>query len=134
MLASAVKTASNIGLTISQIVRVPGSMEKPLALKRLLRESSIDGAIALGIIEQGQTAHGLVMGQAVINAILDLQLNLMKPIGVGILGPDIRLDQIAERLEPYAKNAVIAVHHMLNVQIEENVGNGIPSKLTASKD
>ena len=96
-----------------------------MALKRLLQESSIDGAVVLGIIEQGQTAHGLVMGQAVMNAILDLQLNLMKPIGVGILGPDIRLDQIPERLETYAKNAVIAVHHMLNAQIETSIDNGV---------
>ena len=125
MLETAVKTASNIGLTIAQIVRVPGSMEKPLALKRLLQESSIDGAVVLGIIERGQTAHGLVMGQAVMNAILDLQLNLMKPIGVGILGPDIRLDQIPERLETYAKSAVIAVHHMLNAQIETSIDNGL---------
>ena len=113
MLETAVKTASNIGLTIAQIVRVPGSMEKPLALKRLLQESSIDGAVVLGIIERGQTAHGLVMGQAVMNAILDLQLNLMKPIGVGILGPEIQPDQIQERLVPYARDAVLAVHTML---------------------
>ena len=125
MLASAVKTASNIGLTIAQVVRVPGAMEKPLALKRLLQESSIDGAIVLGIIEQGQTAHGLVMGQAVMNTILDLQVELMKPIGVGILGPDIKPDQIPERLEPYATNAVIAVHHMLAAQIETNVDDGV---------
>ena len=64
-------------------------------------------------IEQGQTAHGRVMGQAVINAILNLQLDLMKPIGVGILGPEIQPDQIQERLVPYARDAVLAVHAML---------------------
>jgi len=65
------------------------------------------------VIEQGQTAHGRVMGQAVISAILNLQLDLMKPIGVGILGPEIQPGQIQERLVPYARDAVLAVHAML---------------------
>ena len=67
----------------------------------------------LGVVEQGQTAHGRVMGQAVINAVLKLQLDLMKPIGVGILGPEIQPDQIQERLVPYSRDAILAVHTML---------------------
>ena len=113
MLESALDTAANHGLMVVNPVWVPGSMEKPLALKRLLLEPSVDGAVVLGVIEQGQTAHGRVMGQAVINAILNLQLDLMKPIGVGILGPEIQPGQIEERLAPYAHNAVLAVHTML---------------------
>jgi 6,7-dimethyl-8-ribityllumazine synthase len=113
MLKSAIDTATTHGLKITEQVWVPGSMEKPLALKRLLLEQSIDGAVALGVIEQGQTAHGRIMGQAVINAILNLQLDVMKPIGVGILGPEIQPNQIQERLVPYARDAVLAVHTML---------------------
>ena len=113
MLESALDTAATLGLMVTDPVWVPGSMEKPLALKRLLLEPSVDGAVVLGIIEQGQTAHGRVMGQAVINAILNLQLDLMKPIGVGILGPEIQPGQIQERLVPYARDAVLAVHTML---------------------
>jgi 6,7-dimethyl-8-ribityllumazine synthase len=113
MLESALDTAATHGLMVTDPVWVPGSMEKPLALKRLLLEPSVDGAVVLGIIEQGQTAHGRVMGQAVINAILNLQLDLMKPIGVGILGPEIQPGQIQERLVPYACDAVLAVHTML---------------------
>ena len=113
MLESALDTAATHGLMVTDPVWVPGSMEKPLALKRLLLEPSVDGAVVLGMIEQGQTAHGRVMGQAVINAILNLQLDLMKPIGVGILGPEIQPGQIQERLVPYARDAVLAVHTML---------------------
>ena len=113
MLESALDTAATHGLMGTDSVWVPGSMEKPLALKRLLLEPSVDGAVVLGVIEQGQTAHGQVMGQAVINAILNLQLDLMKPIGVGILGPEIQPGQIQERLVPYARDAVLAVHTML---------------------
>jgi len=123
MLESAIKTASTVGLTIVKEVWVPGSMEKPLALKELLLKPSVDGAVTLGIIERGHTAHGRIMGQAVINAILNLQLDLMKPIGVGILGPDIRPDQIHERLVPYARDAVLAVHVMLKKRSETTADN-----------
>lgn len=105
--------AAGLGLTISEEVWVPGSMEKPLALKRLLERPDIDGAVALGIIEKGETAHGLVMAQAVISAIIDLQLQTMKPIGVGILGPEIQPTQIPPRLRPYGRDAVAAVARML---------------------
>lgn len=114
MLKTALETAANCGLEVADQIWVPGSLEKPLALKRSLLRQVIDGAVALGVIERGQTAHGRVMGQAVINAILGLQLDLMKPIGVGILGPEIEADQIQERLVPYARDAVLALHTMLS--------------------
>ena len=76
-------------LEIAEVVWVPGSMEAPLALKRLLMRDDIDGAVALGIIERGETKHGLVMGEVVYDAIIRLQLEFMKPIGFGILGPEI---------------------------------------------
>jgi 6,7-dimethyl-8-ribityllumazine synthase len=113
MLDEARTAASALYLNIAEEVWVPGSMEKPLALKRLLLRDDIDGAAALGIIERGETAHGLVMGQAVISAIIGLQLEMMKPVGVGILGPDIQPSQIEPRLRPYARDAVAAVAAML---------------------
>jgi len=113
MLEQARVTAKECELNIVAEQWVHGSMEKPLALKRLLMEEEVDGALALGIIESGETKHGLVMGYAVINAIIQLQLELMKPIGVGILGPEILPSQIPSRLKPYAKEAVIALKEML---------------------
>ncbi len=107
------EAAAEHDLTAAAEVWVPGSMEQPLALKRLLRRDDIDGAVALGIIERGETAHGLVMGHAVTRAIIDLQLALMKPIGLGILGPEIEPEQVAPRLRPYARQAVAAVAEML---------------------
>lgn len=113
MLAEARVAAQELGLEIVREVWVHGSLEKPLALKRLLLEKDVAGAVALGIIERGETKHGLVMGQTVMNAIVALQLETMKPIGVGILGPEILPDQIAPRLLPYARGAVAAVAEML---------------------
>ncbi|MBI4163789.1 MAG: 6,7-dimethyl-8-ribityllumazine synthase [Candidatus Aenigmarchaeota archaeon] len=113
MLQEARKVAKENSLEITQEVWVPGSMEKPLAVKRILKSGKVDGIAVLGIIERGETKHGLVMGHSVISALIDLQLEFMKPIGIGILGPEILPDQIQPRLKPYAKGAVLAVKEML---------------------
>ncbi len=113
MLIMAKQTAVDANLEVISEVWTPGSLEKPLALKRLLLRSDIDGAVVLGIIERGETKHGLVMGEVVMQAIIDLQLQTMKPVGVGILGPEILPEQIEPRLLPYAKAAVEALAVML---------------------
>ncbi len=113
MLDEARNTANANNLTIAEEVWVPGSMEKPLAIKKLLKRDDIDGVVALGIIERGETKHGLVMGQAVTDTILQLQLEFMKPVGFGILGPEILPDQIPPRTRAYAKKAVEALATIL---------------------
>lgn len=107
--------AEEFGLTIVDEIWVHGSLEKPLALKRALLREDVAGAVVLGVIERGETKHGLVMGQAVIQSIINLQLELMKPIGVGILGPEILPEQIPSRVRPYAREALVAVAMMLGV-------------------
>lgn len=116
MLAAAKKIAIQKNLKIKKEIWVPGSLETPLALQTVLKAKNIDGAMVLGIIERGKTKHGLVMGMAVISAILNIQLKLEKPIGVGILGPEILPGQIKPRLAPYAEGAVLAVWEMLNLK------------------
>ena len=114
MVDEARKTASENNLIVEEVSWVPGSMEVPLQLKRLLIRESIEGAVVLGIIEKGETDHGLVMGQAITKGIIDLQLASMKPIGYGIIGPGAESEHIRERLLPYARKAVLAVDAMLS--------------------
>jgi len=113
MLDEARAAAKELGLTVVAEVWVPGSIEKPLALKRLLQREDVHCAAALGIIERGETKHGLVMGEVVYDAIIRLQLEFMKPIGLGILGPEILPSQIPPRVRPYARAAVAAAAKML---------------------
>lgn len=113
MLDEARKAAAEAGLNIIEEVWVPGSYEKPLALKRLLQRTDVDGAVVLGIIEHGETKHGMVMGQVVHEAIIRLQLEFMKPVGIGILGPEILQEQIPSRMRPYARAAMLATAQML---------------------
>ena len=115
MLELARDQAEKEGLTISEIVWVPGAMEVPLALNRIVNASgeSLVGAACLGIIEKGQTQHGLAMGQAVLKSIIDLQLSWNKPIGLGIIGPGAEPEHIGPRLEPHARAAISAISSML---------------------
>ena len=113
MLSWAKQEAEKYFLELMEPVWVPGAMEVPLALERNCKSSNVDGAICLGIIEKGQTQHGLAMGQAVIKSIIEIQIRHNKPIGLGIIGPGAEPEHIEPRLEPHARAAVSAVAKML---------------------
>tara|TARA_B000000475_G_scaffold212237_1_gene174261 strand:- start:279 stop:674 length:396 start_codon:yes stop_codon:yes gene_type:complete len=113
MLEYAKDQASKDSLTITDVVWVPGAMEVPLAIDRLLDNDEINGVACLGIIEKGKTQHGLAMGQAVIKSIIELQLVHEKPVGLGIIGPGAEPEHIEPRLEPHARSAVSAISSML---------------------
>ena len=113
MLEYARDEAASKNWEVADVAWVPGSMEAPLALDRMLRQDGIDGAVVLGIIERGETDHGLVMGQSVTKAVIDLQITHNKPIGLGIIGPGAEPEHIEPRLEPHARAAVGAVAAMV---------------------
>jgi len=113
MLSWAMQEAEKSSLELLEPIWVPGAMEVPLALERNCKLSEVDGAICLGIIEKGQTQHGLAMGQAVIKSIIEIQIRYNKPIGLGIIGPGAEPEHIEPRLEPHARAAVSAVAKML---------------------
>lgn len=113
MVDDAKKTAQEERLRVVKEVWVPGCYEIPLTLKRLFASDDIDGAVVLGIIEKGKTKHGLVMGLVVHNAIVALELETGKPVGLGILGPEILPEQIPSRLKQYAKRSIVTLKAML---------------------
>lgn len=113
MLEFAQLQAESMNLEIAEVIWVPGSMEIPLALDRQLRREDIDAAACLGIIEKGQTKHGLAMGQAVTKAVVDLQLKHDKPIGLGIIGPGAKPEHIEPRIEAHARAAISCIEQML---------------------
>lgn len=113
MLDFAHKQCEIENLQVSEVVWVPGAMEVPLALARLIENGGIDGLACLGIIEKGSTQHGLAMGQAVIKSIIEIQLSSGLPIGLGIIGPGAEPQHIEPRLEPHARAAISAISSML---------------------
>ena len=114
MLKISTSQAEALGYKNVDVVRVPGCMEIPLALDRMLSNDDVDGAFCLGIIEKGETDHGLVMGQGVVKTILELQLVHNKPIGLGIIGPGALPEHIGPRIGPHATAAVAALRPFLD--------------------
>jgi 6,7-dimethyl-8-ribityllumazine synthase len=113
MLGVAKARAEDFGIEVVEVIWVPGSLEIPLALKGLILRDDIDGAACLGIIEKGETQHGLVLGQAVVKTILELQLEYDKPIGLGIIGPGADPEHVEPRLVTHARGAIDAIAAVL---------------------
>mgnify|MGYP000865823047 FL=1 len=115
MRKAAEERAAELGLEIVARADVPGSYEAPLAVKRQIVRDDIDAVVVLGIIERGETGHGRVMGEAVGAALVKMQLDFMKPIGIGIIGPEAEPHHFPPRLVPHAKAAVSAAAVMLGL-------------------
>ncbi|MBU04343.1 MAG: 6,7-dimethyl-8-ribityllumazine synthase [Euryarchaeota archaeon] len=114
MLHYATEESISNGFEIAVLKWVPGVMEIPLTIDRMITENNLEGIVTLGIIEEGETQHGLVMGHVVINSIINLQLEYNIPIGLGIIGPGAKKEHIAPRLESHSRAAVNAIYRMIN--------------------
>ena len=112
MLERAKEHANFLGVEVSKVIKVPGVFDIPLALKKLLQDISIDGAVVLGAVIQGETKHDEVIMQQASRKIMDLSLEYEKPVGLGITGHGMSRLQAEERIER-AKQAVEAVVKML---------------------
>lgn len=114
MLKKVQETSENLdNVNVSEIFWIPGALEIPYAIKKINKNGTYDGYVVLGIIEKGQTDHGLVMGQTVIRQLIKFQTKKGIPVGIGIIGPGAKPKQIEERIEMHAENAIKAVSHLL---------------------
>lgn len=111
MLDAARRKAKELGVTVLDVVRVPGSWEIPLAVRRALARRDVDAAVAIGAIVAGETKHDDLIAEAVADALMHLQLTTGKPIGLGITGPGMTWEQAEARVESAAR-AVAAVVRM----------------------
>jgi len=79
-----------------EIVRVPGSWEIPLAVRKLLLKEGIDAVIALGVLIRGSTPHFEYIAAEVSKGLAALSLETGKPVSFGIITADT-LEQAVER-------------------------------------
>jgi 6,7-dimethyl-8-ribityllumazine synthase len=114
MLQYATDQSITNGFEICVTKWIPGVMEIPLTIDRMISEYDLEGLVTLGIIEEGETQHGSVMGQAVISSIINLQLKYDIPIGLGIIGPGAKKEHIQPRIESHSRAAVNAIFKMKN--------------------
>ena len=113
MSKKAQERANELGVKIVKLIEVPGSFEIPLAVKELLEDKEIEGAITIGTIIKGGTDHDTVVAHSVARKLLDLSIQYGKPVSLGISGPNITWQQSEKRIEEYAIRAVDAVVKMV---------------------
>lgn len=63
-----------------QIVRVPGAYEIPVVAARLARSRKYAGILCLGVILRGATTHAQHIGEAVSNALVQIQIEHEVPV------------------------------------------------------
>lgn len=97
---------SFLGAKPGRIIRVPGTFDMPLAVKKLLDSKEIDGVVTLGAVIEGDTDHDTIVSQNAARKIADLSVDYGKPVSLGISGPKMTHGDAIKRIEEYAKRAV----------------------------
>ena len=97
--------AEFLGAEITDVIRVPGAFDIPIAVKRILEKGDVDAVVAIGCVIEGETEHDEVVAQHAARKIMDLSLEYDKPVTLGISGPGMGRIAAQERVD-YAKRAV----------------------------
>lgn len=103
--------AKVLDITVKKIIQVPGVFDMPLAVKKLLEQSNIDGVVTIGAVIKGETGHDELVIQHASRKIADLALEFNKPVALGITGPGMSRAQAQARVDR-AKDAVESVYKL----------------------
>ena len=78
------------------IIRVPGSFELPMAVKRAAVSGKYDALICLGVIIRGETTHNQHIAAEVFKGIAQVSLETSLPIALGVVTAE-NLEQAIDR-------------------------------------
>ncbi len=108
MLQKAVSHARFLGAEVRYVVKAPGVFDTPLLAYELARKDDVDAVVVLGAVIQGETKHDEVVANQAARKLLDISLQVGKPVTLGVIGPGATRLQALERAEEYARRAVEA--------------------------
>jgi 6,7-dimethyl-8-ribityllumazine synthase len=114
MLERAKAHAEFLGADVVEVVMVPGVFDAPIAVKHLVQRPNIDGVVVLGAVIKGETDHDEVIMQHATRKVMDIGIETMKPVALGITGPGMTRLQAQDRIDN-AKGAVESVIKLLKV-------------------
>ncbi len=78
------------------LIKVPGSWEIPVAVRKVLDNLEVDAVIALGALIRGETPHFDYIASEVSKGLSALSLERSKPVSFGIITAET-LEQALER-------------------------------------
>ena len=78
------------------LIKVPGSWEIPVAVRKVLESLEVDAVIALGALIRGETPHFDYIASEVSKGLSSLSLERSKPVSFGIITAET-LEQALER-------------------------------------
>ncbi|MFM1917197.1 MAG: hypothetical protein RJB01_712 [Actinomycetota bacterium] len=87
LISAAQTTCASSGAT-SEVIRVPGSYELPLACQLAAQSGRFDALVALGVVIRGGTPHFEYVCAAATEGLMRVGLNEAIPIGFGLLTCD----------------------------------------------
>lgn len=97
-----------------QVWEVPGAFEIPLVVAQVAARPEIDAVIALGVIIEGETAHGALVGHSVTEALMRVMLNTNVPVIHEVLllqnEEQARARCVADELNRGTEAARVAMH------------------------
>ena len=82
----------------TEVIKVPGSFDIPLFVKKFLQQEDIAGVVTLGVVVEGKTDHDGVISYTVGKSLIELSLEFNKPVVLGINGPKMTRQQGIERI------------------------------------
>ncbi len=90
-------------------IDVPGSFEIPLVVQQAFEKSDVDGAIAFGVIVQGETHHAELVANQAAAGLMQVQLQQKKPVTFEILYVDHLKDAVARSIGKESKGRLAAL-------------------------
>ena len=97
LIRSSVETLEKNGYQFdSEIFKVPGAYELPLAVKNVAEKKKPDGIVALGAIVRGATPHFDYIALETASGLTQISLEYNIPVGFGVLTCDT-MQQAIER-------------------------------------
>jgi 6,7-dimethyl-8-ribityllumazine synthase len=126
MLNKAKDQAQKIKADVRYVCFAPGSFDMPLLIEEILKKKDVDAAVTLGAVIKGETSHDDIVAGNAARLIADLSLKYGKPIGLGITGPDMTLEQAKDRIDIVPSRAVnAAVNMVMRIKKLKEVGSQV---------